>query len=332
MRAPNWMLVGLFMVGAACAAPGDWEVRGDTFLQAGNYQRALLAYETALEAAPNDKGILTKYKNTYLLVLSEQKVEADAGRTSPLNRMGARPKPPEPTPAPEGVPGEAGMGTEAAADAPEATGDETPGTGESGEKPAGEGSTEAAGDGDGATQPPADTIRVREDGTIELRFGQLNRMGARGGANRMGAAGGDPEEGGEPEEEEGPPKPAVYGGGQTVSVSQPKLGFEGSQGDEVDPENTVIQTSKYRIENVKLSYRGRNLEVQGKLTNVSGTLIKLPRVYVSIFDVAGTLRGRNFGYISPGRNLLARGATKSFKVDFRGYSDPVASYRIEVIP
>lgn len=326
MRALSLILVGFLSLGTALAEPSAWELRGDTFLQAGKLQRALLAYETALAANPDDSAVLSKYQKTFLLVLSEQKVEAEAGRdTGHLNRMGARqPSPtPTPTPTPEEVP--AGESDEAAD--PGATAK----AGDPAAKSAGKATDKAgaATDAEEGAEDPADTIRVREDGTIELRFGRLNRMGAR--PSRMGATGGTAGVEEEPEEEK-PPEPAVFGGGQNVSVSQPKLGFEGSQGDEVAPENTVIQTTKYRIENVTLAYRSRALEIQGKLTNVSGKLIKLPRVYVSIFDEAGVLRGRNFGYIYPGRNLLARGATKGFKVDFRGYTDPVASYRIEVIP
>jgi hypothetical protein len=332
MRGPRLVLVGILVAGVAWAEPSAWEVRGDAFLQAGNYQRALLAYETALEADPDDKVVLDKYKKTYLLVLSEQKVEADAGRTGSLNRMGALPPQVKPEPEAEVDPQEP---AEEAGEAPEAGAEGkptlTPETKGDGEAPAAGDAPATTAEGEGAAPEETDTIRVREDGTIELRFGRLNRMGAATGPSRLGGAQDTPGEDEEPEEEEDP-EPSVFGGGQTVAVSQPKLGFEGAQGDEVTPENTVIQTTKYRIENVKLSYRGRALQVAGTLTNVSGNLIKLPRVYVSIFDESGLLRGRNFGYISPGRNLLARGATKKFKVDFRGYSDPVASYRIEVIP
>lgn len=358
MRSSSLILgVTLALVGASVQAePSDWEVRGDAFLQAGNLQRALLAYETALAANPKDKILLDKYQKTFLLVLSEQKVEADAGRRAgPLNRMGSRPA--APSPEPDAVPAD-GPGAEPGASEtakgahgtkparPAADPKAAKGTkatkpakgGKAPEEPAAEGAP-AEGDGTSEAAPaegsgeadPADTIRVRDDGTIELRFGHLNRMGAAGGLSRMGGTGGDATTEEAPEEEE-PPKPAVFGGGQTVAVSQPKLGFEGAGGDSVAPENTVIQTTKYRIEGVTLAYQGRALLVRGQLTNVSGQLIKLPRVYVSIFDEAGVLRGRNFGYLSPGRNLLARGATKKFEVKFAGYTDPVASYRIEVIP
>jgi hypothetical protein len=155
---------------------------------------------------------------------------------------------------------------------------------------------------------------------VELDFGAL----AAGGASRKG---------GSAEEEPETTGPATYGSSQPVAVGKVRQGYEGSHGESVAPEDVTIRSAKYEIKGVTVAYgRGGDLHITGSITNVSGAPIALPRVYCRIFDEAGVLRGRSFSYLTKGRNMFPKGATREFDVEFKGYRETVASYQFEVVP
>lgn len=319
------VVLGLLVLGGALGAQelGAWESRGDAFAQAGRWERAQLAYETALASDPDNARLLQKYQRAFLQVYASGRVDDEEGRkvVEPLgpkgiSRMGALPAPAPPAPA-AGEQGAPPATPEEPAQAPAAGA----GAGEEDPEPAGEEAGTSTGPGaqghSGRTAGPP-PIRIRKDGTIEIRPGRVSRMG--GGATGEGES--------EDEEAKGPVR---YGGAQTVNVDQVRTGYEGSDG-AVAEENTVIQTTKYEISHVKVAYRGKDLHITGKLKNISDQLVKLPRVYCTIYDDQSVLRGRSYSYISPGRNILNKGNTRNFDVIFRGYTEQVASYRFEVIP
>lgn len=366
---PNRPALGLwlgFSAVVALAAPSRWETRGDQLMRQEAFQRAVMAYETALAEDPGSADLRSKYQRAFLRAFESRRVEAEAGKTGKieavnrLNRMGAR----------RPVPAEVD-GADADLEAPGATpdpGPDTPGAGtapesavppEAATAEAGEGDP-AAGDGEGEAGPPksgritplpedydegSKLLKLAPDGTVSLvpsgarsrlrpssRSVARNRMGARRRGIRGNRAGDEP--GDEPGAEDAPEEegPKRYGGGEAVEPTYEVQGFEGSQGEEVEPEDTVIQTTKYRIENIQVSYRGNDMLVKGEITNISPKNISLPRVYCSIFDKTGLLRGRNFSYIRPGKNVFPRGRKRRFEVKFKGYSDPLGKYQFEVIP
>lgn len=170
-------------------------------------------------------------------------------------------------------------------------------------------------------RPPAKSpVRVRDDGVVELDFGAL----AGGGASRMG---------GSVDEEPATTGPTTYGSSQPVAVGKVRQGYEGAHGEAVEPEDVTIRSAKYEITGVTVAYkRSGNLHISGSITNTSGAPISLPRIYCRIFDEAGVLRGRSFSYLTKGRNIFPKGATREFDIEFQGYRETVASYQFEVVP
>ena len=96
-------------------------------------------------------------------------------------------------------------------------------------------------------------------------------------------------------------------------------------------EKARIVAPEYEIEQVTISRLSTGkLSVSGKVTNKSEFTIHNPRVYVTLYDQLGNLRGRNWGYIRGGRNTLKRSSTKEFEVKFMGFHGTVGYFKAEM--
>lgn len=306
MRILTTCALALALAGSLHAA-SYWENRGDQALRAGKVAEAIQAYERALGADPTNEAILRKYEAAFLRSFED----TSKVRMTGASRMG-RPR--------------------AAPAAPAA-----------GAAPASPGPTSGEAEGQSAPATPSSTgeaedegVRVRKDGVVELDFKSLLRPVTRlGGARRRpgedtAVEGEGDGEGGDPDE---PPPPKVYGSAEVVDLGRSRQGFEGTDGEAVETENVRIRSANYEIFGVQVAYdRQGDLHIKGRITNNGGRTVRLPRVYCRIFDAAGVLRGRSYSYVTPGRNALPAGKTKSFDVEFRGYREPVSSYRFEVVP
>ncbi len=286
------LVLGLMLVTAA-AAQSMWELRGDRFLQAGNPDKAVEAYEIALSSEPENGALQRKLERALLSAYLSQ------GDVNPRQGGVTRMLPPEEPPVeeagsvegdqPETSPASAGPGTTAPA------------------------SGQAADPGG---------VRVRSDGVVEVDFRSLLRP-----VTRIG------EEPAKSEDPEKPKGPTVYGTGQIVNLERPRQGFEGTRGEGLTPENVTIRSANYEISGVSVGYSATgDLHIKGTIVNMGAKTVRLPRVYCRIMDEVGMLRGRNFSYVSPGRNSLPPNKPKTFDVQFRGYREPVASYQFEVVP
>jgi hypothetical protein len=337
-----WLLVGLLWVASLPAQGlGVWESRGDAFTRARRHDRALSAYQKGLAQDPDNKRILKKYQRAFLEMLSQKSADAPEGsrqslknrsqvgrvsRFGRVSRLGRNPrrrvrKPDDEVKPDENEPEEGEEILETS---------ETPGeeAGEIGEEPDEEPDDEL-GEEDSPRKSSKPKKSKDDDEEEDDGLGSRERRYRRGGFGRVGYLGylGRPPSRGVRKKKKGP---KYYGGSQNVEVNEVRQGFEGAGG--VQAENTVVETTRTRITEVKLSYKGRDLHVTGMLENISGTLIKLPRVYCTIYDETGIMRGRNFSYLSPGRNSIARKKKKKFDVVFHGYNGTVSSYQFQVIP
>mgnify|MGYP001560565602 FL=1 len=98
------------------------------------------------------------------------------------------------------------------------------------------------------------------------------------------------------------------------------------------PESARIVAPEYEITGVTISRPSTGkLTVTGQVTNKSEYTIHNPRVYVTLYDHVGNLRGRNWGYIRGGRNTLRRGSSKEFQVKFIGFHGTVGYFKAEMM-
>lgn len=334
MRGFVFLWVALVLVASAVAEIGVWETRGDSFFQARRYEKAMTAYKTALGQDPRNPRILKKYQRALLRVYATGGAPESSGggvsrmggtksskkrRYSGVSRMGGV----RPTGRRRQAQDEA---SDQAVDGEEAPSEAPP----EGEASLGEGTPEASGEDPETGEEEGEEDEVDEEAKKEeleeMRWRRereqrmLDRIPALSRLGRTPSRSSRRSDDGR----------RVYGGSQNVELDRVRQGNE--SGEDAAPETSVVETTKYRIDGITLSYKGSNLHVSGTVTNISSGLIKLPRVYCRIYDEAGLLRGRNFSYLSPGRNNIARGKTKKFDVVFRGYTGTVSSYQFEVIP
>ncbi len=93
-----------------------------------------------------------------------------------------------------------------------------------------------------------------------------------------------------------------------------------------------IVAPEYEISQIAIHRRGTGrLKVTGRVTNTSEWTIHNPRVYITLYDQIGNLRGRVWGYLKGGRNTLERGDDKNFEVKFMGFRGTVGYYKAELV-
>jgi len=141
------------------------------------------------------------------------------------------------------------------------------------------------------------------------------------------------------------PKPSSFwrepladtSGGRTTFSPDEKIGLrtvrtaaDGVGG--AGPEDASIVTPEYEVHGIDVRFIGSGkLVVRGKVTNKQRFSIRNARVYVRLYNETGVFRGRNWSYLSPGRQTLQAGQTKSFEVKFFGYTGTVGSYKVELV-
>jgi len=97
-------------------------------------------------------------------------------------------------------------------------------------------------------------------------------------------------------------------------------------------EPVAVVAPEYEITNLAIRHVGTGrLVVTGTVRNTSECIIHNPRLYVAVYDHVGKLRGRNWGYLTGGRNSLERGRTKDFEVKFMGFKGTVGFFKAELV-
>lgn len=97
LKSRAWFFLALASILTVPLASAEslWETRGDTHYRAKRYQRALLAYQTALLQDTDNPRLIEKYEKAALEVFAMGKGPVGSRPQVPFNQMGVRRPPPE---------------------------------------------------------------------------------------------------------------------------------------------------------------------------------------------------------------------------------------------
>ena len=119
----------------------------------------------------------------------------------------------------------------------------------------------------------------------------------------------------------------LYGPSEKVKTRQlHTLASKAAQGGYTEKSRVVAP--EYEISEMTFE-RGSTgcLTVRGRARNKSGHTIHNPRIYITLYDQTGNLKGRKWAYLQRGRNTLERGDSKPFELDFMAFHGTVGYYK-----
>ena len=217
--------------------------------------------------------------------------------------------------------------------------------------PAGVATTSAA--ATGTVTAPRNALYVAQDGSLRV---DLQALLAEGGVTRMGTAPGaaptavtsappvsKPAASPVAYRPEGPQPVSGWGqplvdrsGGRTKFSPADKVGLDTvmseASGRTGETQASTIETAEFVVSDIRFAFTGpRKLVVTGRVTNRATHSFNNPKIYIRLYNETGVFRGRNWGYVKPGRNSLNAGQTKDFEVVFAGYGETVGAFKVEVV-
>lgn len=311
-------LVTVFALASAAVAHGAdlevqaWVDRADRLADRGNYETAIGLYKRALVRDGNNKELWRKYNRVfhihYQQSLRRQALE-DARRRRVEAQEAARAAAAAEEARKAALAASDGRVSPSAADSTESS----PSGGSTSDSSGAEEGPDAVGRDRGA-EPAAQEGSAAAEGEAGLTAAEV--VVAKKAFEKSAAAA-------EPEER-------VFAPSERIYLPEARRAFD-KIGSKAAHHDVVVRSGKFEITDIRIGFDSRGLVVRGRLRNTAGHSFSYPRIYVKVFDGGGTMRGRNVGYVKPGRFVLPSKKSKEFEVKFPSYDATVGSYGFEVV-